>query len=186
MPRDEHDLLAGDAERAAAPSSSGRESSSRRSRGTSGRPGRWRSRWRSERAVRVSVAHGSVSEFWLSVGCVIVGALGSQRDDCRRRRSSLCESVRYCQQLVDLVDDLRRRRTACLGPCSGRWRRPGTWPRMSMPQLAEVQLGNQHLLVALQDLAEVRGERVQVAQMGVGDRPAVRVRSLRTAVAHAP
>ena len=36
-------------------------------------------------------------------------------------------------------------------------------------ELAEVDLGDEHLVEALEDLAEVARERVQVAQVGVGD-----------------
>ena len=53
-------------------------------------------------------------------------------------------------------------------------------------QLAEVHLRDQHLAVGAQDLAEVGRERVEVAQVGVGDRSAPGPRTRRMAAWMAP
>ena len=40
------------------------------------------------------------------------------------------------------------------------------------PQLAQVQFRDQHFFITLEQLAQVRWQRIQIAQMGVGDRAA--------------
>ena len=72
----------------------------------------------------------------------------------------------------------RRSGTACRAPCCSRSASIRKRARRSIEQLAQVDLGDEDAPVAPQDVLGVGRERVEVAQVGVRDRSALRLQPL--------